>query len=259
MSEEKQLSAEENAAKYEKEQKAVARAARRALEEEEGVEKELLKGLKNDIRLMEKELKDKRYKSDRDVEHAADGSDDLEEEKAELQKKYDNSVKKSGAVDLDALAADKTKVEESEKIVAYLKSQNKKVRDQTKKMDEDMEEMKEQNNQFVEANASAGASLDSMEKQKKNVATHNKKLDENVKKYKTQNSQLRRDLDNRNAYFDAETTIRGQYTKAMEEIIDLLEDKCKDFELTERVNSAQVQCEMIASRKQDNFSDLVKA
>jgi chromosome segregation ATPase len=253
------LSAEDEAARYAKEQKSKARTDRRALEEGESAEKALLKGLKADIKALEKELQDKKYKADKKVDAAADGSEDLQEEKDELQKKYDSAVKKSGAIDPKELEADRKKVEETEKIVAYLKKENKKVKEQTSKMQEDMQEMKEQNDRFVEANASAGASLDSMEKQKKNITAHNKKLDENVKKYKVQNSQLRRDLDNRNSYFEAETKIRGEYTRAMEEIIDMLEDKGKDYELSESVNAAQLQCEMIATHKTNSLSDQVQA
>jgi chromosome segregation ATPase len=153
------------------------------------------------------------------------------------------------------MAADRKKCDESDKIITYLKKENKKVRDKSEKMKEDMETMTEQNDRFIEANASAGASLDSMEKQKKSTMTMNKKLDENVKKFKQQNAQLRRDLDNRNAYFTAETKIRAEYTKAMEEVVDMMEDKSKDYELNELVNAAQMQCEMIATHKAGSLSD----
>jgi chromosome segregation ATPase len=249
------MSAEEEAEKYEREMKSKARDVRNALKEEATAEAAFIKQLKNDIKAMEKELKEKKYKTDKKVEKELDGCEDLQEEKDELQKKYDSAVKKSGAIDPAEMAADKKKVDESDKIVAYLKKENKKVKEQTSKMQDDMQEMTEQNDKFVEANASAGASLDSMEKQKKNISLHNKKLDENVKKYKVQNSQLRRDLDNRNSYFEAETKIRAEYTRAMEEIIDMLEDKGKDYELNEQVNAAQLQCEMIATHKSGNLSE----
>jgi hypothetical protein len=45
----------------------------------------------------------------------------LEEKKAELVEKYDKLMEKAGSVPQDELEADKKNIEESEKIVAFLK------------------------------------------------------------------------------------------------------------------------------------------
>jgi myosin-5 len=230
------------------------RAERRAREEEEEVEKEKVKVLKKEIKKAEKELEEKKEKNERKVKAAEAESEELEEEKALLEAKYKSHLKKGGMIDKKEIAATQKKVEESDKIVTYLRKENKKVRDLTEKMKEDLQEMKDQNNRLIEANASAGASLDSLEKQKKNLASHNTKLDENLKKYKNQNTQLRSDLDNRNSYFKAETQIRSEYEKAMEQIVDLLEDRCRDHKLCEDVNAAQLQCEVIANHKTGGIS-----
>jgi myosin-5 len=256
--EEKEMRAANEAAERAKKVKAERmkkeRAERRAREEEEEVAKQAIKQLKREVVELEKELEEKAYKIERKIKAAQSGSEELQEEKDELQKKYDSHLKKSNSIDKTEVAANKKKVEESEKIVAYLRKENKKVRDQTEKMKEDLQEMKEQNNRLIEANASAGASLDSMEKQKKNIASHNTKLDDNFKKYKAQNAQLKHDLENRNSYYHAETKIRDEYERAMEQIVDLLEDRCKDPKLVEDVNTAQLQCEVIASHKAGGLS-----
>jgi hypothetical protein len=75
------------------------------------------------------------------------------------------------------------------------------------------------------------------------------KLDENLKKWKSQNDQLRADLANRTAYFKAETKIRAEYERAMEQIVELLESKCNDHQLLQEVTAAQLQCETIAAHK----------
>jgi myosin-5 len=251
----KQAAAE--SAKREKTEKASRlkkqRATRRALAEEEESEKEQIRQLNDEARVLERELEEKKIMHEKKAK-AANPSVEIEEEKAELELRYANHTKKVNMVDKKELVAKMKKVEESEKIVAYLRKENKKVRDQTEKMKEDLQEMKEQNNRLVEANASAGASLDSMEKQKKNIAAHNVKLDENYKKYKTQNSQLKRDMENRNAYFNAEVTIRGEYEKAMEQIVDLLEERCKDNKLVDAVNAAHLECEIMSSYKSEGLS-----
>ncbi len=61
-------------------------------------------------------------------------------------------------------------------------------------------------------------------------------------------------MENRNADYDAETKIRDEDERAMEQIVDLLEDRCKDHKLVEDVNTAQLQCEVIASHKAGGLS-----
>jgi len=231
------------------ERKKREREERERLAREEEEEKEKVKKLKKEIKKLEKELAEKDAENAQAIKDAEEEADDAEAHRAELQKKYDEICKQAASIDKKDIAANSKKIEESEKIVNYLRKENKKIRDQTDKMKEDLEEMKEQNSRLIEANASAGASLDSLEKQKKNLASHNVKLEENLKKYKGQNNQLKADLENRNAYFAAETKIRAEYEKAMEEIVELLEQRCSDGKLIEDVTAAQLQCEAIAAHK----------
>ena len=219
------------------------------LEKEEKEAKKILKNLKNEIKELEHDLESMNRKNLQKIQKAEDEIAELEQEKAELEAEHSRIMAEAASIDKAEIAANKKKIEESEKITGYLKSQNKKVRDQTEKMKEDLQDLKEQNNRLIEANASAGASLDSLEKQKKNIAAHNTKLDENIKKWKSQNQQLKADLENRTAYYRAETKIRAEYEKTMEKIIEMMESKCDDPDLIEEVSNAQMQCEALAAQK----------
>jgi myosin-5 len=219
------------------------------LEKEEKEAKKLIKGLKNEIKELEHDLESLNRKNLQKLQRAEDEIKRLEEEKAELEAEHSRIMAEAATIDKAEIAANKKKIEESEKITGYLKSQNKKVREQTEKMKEDLQDLKEQNNRLIEANASAGASLDSLEKQKKNIAAHNTKLDENIKKWKSQNQQLKADLENRTAYYRAETKIRAEYERTMEKIIEMMEAKCDDPDLIEEVSNAQMQCEALAAQK----------
>ena len=219
------------------------------LEKEEKEAKKLIKGLKHEIKELEHDLDSKKRSNERKISKAEDEIKRLEDEKAELEAEHSRIMAEAASIDKAEIAANKKKIEESEKIVGYLKKENKKVRDQTEKMKEDLQDLKEQNNRLIEANASAGASLDSLEKQKKNIAAHNTKLDENIKKWKSQNQQLKADLENRTAYYRAETKIRAEYEKTMEKIIEMMESKCDDPGLIEEVSNAQMQCEALAAQK----------
>jgi myosin V len=255
------LRAREEKARKEKEareerekQEALERAKRERMEREqkeaEDAEAEgQLKKLQKKIRKLQKELEEKKASADEKIRLAEAEADAIEAEKAELKRRHEEMMKQAAATPKSEIEANKKKIEESEKIVTYLRKENKKVRDRTEEMKEEIKEMKEQNNRLIEANASAGASLDSMEKQKKNLASHNSKLEDNLKKWKSQNMQLKSDLANRTAYFEAETKIRAQYEKAMEQIVNILEERCSDADLIEEVTAAQMQCEAMAAHK----------
>lgn len=253
LKEEKRRKAEEEEKRRQAE--AEAKKKQQELEEQQALEKEEkafhkeLKKMKDQVKEMEKDLAAKERANNKKVKKAEEEVENIEAERHDLEEKHNEIMREASKIDKAEIASARKKIEESDKIIAYLRKENKKIRDQTEKMKDDLQELKEQNNRLIEANASAGASLDSLEKQKKNIATHNQKLDENLKKWKSQNSQLKADFENRTAYYKAETRIRGEYEKAMEKIIEIMEAKCDDAKLIEDVSNAQMQCEAIAAQK----------
>lgn len=223
------------------EQEAIAREEREMEEQEKKLQKK--------IRKLQKELDEKKDDTEQKVKAAEAEAEQIEAEKNALKKKHEQMMKLAAETPLEEIEKNKKKVAESEKIVSYLRKENTKVRDQTEQMKEDLEKLKGQNSRLVEANASAGASLDSLSKQKKSVAEHNVKLEDNLKKWKSQNKQLQSDLTNRVAYYKAETKIRAEYENAMEKIVEILEQRCDDPNLLEEVTAAQLQCEAIVAHK----------
>jgi myosin-5 len=222
---------------------------REALEREKEEMAEQERKLQKKLKKLQKELEAKQKETEEKVKEAEAEAAELETQKNELRQKHDQLMKLASEAPKEEIEKNAKKIEESDKIVAYLRKENTKVRDQTEKMKEELEQLQSQNTRLIEANASAGASLDSLEKQKKSLAEHNTKLDENLKKWKAQNVQLKADLANRQAYFKAESKIRAEYEKAMDEIILLLEERCDDHKLLEEVTAAQLQCEAIATHK----------
>merc|ERR1712238_348844 len=110
----------------------------------------------------------------------------------------------------------------SDKLVKYLKKENTRMRNETWEMEEDLTKMKETNNRLIEANASAGASLDTLNKQAKILKDHNKKLEKSIDEFKAANKKLDHDLEGRKAYFKAETKIRTDYETVMEQIVKIM-------------------------------------
>jgi len=230
------------------------REERRIEEAAEMEYSENIRKLQKKIRKYEQELEEQKRKTDKKVSQIQEEVEEAENERDELQKEHDSILAQAAKIPKKELAANKKKIEESEKIVVYLRKENSKTRDQTEKMKEDLNELKEQNYRLIEANASAGASLDSLDKQKKNLSIHNQKLDENLKKYVSQNNQLKADVENRIAYLKAETRIRAEYEKAMDAVIEVMDTRCDNSKLVEDISNAQMQCEAIAVHKTANGS-----
>lgn len=209
---------------------------------EEKEKQKAVKKAQKEVSKLKEDVEKKVQDNEKTVKKAEDKLGVVEKERDEYQNKYEDQLREASKIDTGDLAAMQKKVAESEKIVAYLKKDNEKTRNRTREMEGDIEELKETNQRLVEASASAGASLDSLEKQRARIEDHNNKLEDNLGKYTDQNKQLKKDLDNRQAYFDAEKKIKEDYEKAMEKVVEMMEDKCDDSALVEKVMTAQLTC-----------------
>merc|ERR1711935_1299896 len=138
---------------------------------------------------------------------------------------------------------EKQKLNDSTEIVAYLRKENKKLRNSTTQLRKDFDTMQENNKRLLEANAYAGASFEALNEQSKNNNRNNSKLMQNLEKYKKQNAKLKEDLRMRQGYYDAEAEIRVNYQKAMAEIMEMIQDNCDDAQLTEDILVLALECE----------------
>jgi len=228
--------------KAEEERKKREKAEKEALEKEEKERQKQVKKVKKEIDKLKEDLAKKEKENEKAIQKAEEKLKAAEKERDEYLNKYEDQMREASKIDKGELQAMQKKVAESDKVVAYLKKDNEKTRNKTKDMEADIEELKETNQRLVEASASAGASLDSLEKQKARIEDHNAKLEDNLGKYTDQNKQLKKDLANRQAYFDAEKKIKEDYEKAMEKVVEMMEDKCDDSALVEKVMTAQLTC-----------------
>jgi len=207
--------------------------------------KEALRQLEKQKKEMEKQAKliaEQQKEAEREVKKLEKQLEEELETVAKLQAKYDGLQAQAAALPVKDIEKLQKKADDSDKLVKYLKKENTRMRNETRQMEEDLTKMKETNNRLIEANASAGASLDTLNKQAKILKDHNKKLDNSIDEFKAANKKLDHDLEGRKAYFKAETKIRGDYETVMEKIVKSMEDKCDDSELVEKIMTAQLTC-----------------
>merc|ERR1712232_1009508 len=197
---------------------------------EEAEAKKVVNDLEKQIKDLEKTLAEKKKRNDSEIAKALKAAE-AEEEKAETEKLSSKEVQQI-----------KKRADESNKVVKYLKKENTRLKDETEQMEDDLAQMKETNNRLVEANATAGASLETLNKQAKVLKDHNQKLAKSIDDFRQANRKLDHNLKGRQVYYDAETKIQKDYEKAMEKIVKFMEDKCRDSALVEKVMSAQLKC-----------------
>jgi len=194
------------------------------------------------IKEKEKELNDKEKQWERDLASIDTDAEAAEKERDEVLEQIAKEEAKAAAVP-HLSDKEKSKLEQSAEIVAYLRKENKKLRSSTTQLRKDFDAMQENNKRLLEANAYAGASFEAMSEKAKKNNSNNSKLMQNLEKYKQQNKRLQEDLRMRQSFFDAEAQIRVNYQKAMAQIMEMIQDQCDDAQLTEDILVLALECE----------------
>ena len=195
--------------------------------------------LTNKIKELEDKVKEAEKQRAAEVEKAREMA---ESEMAEYRKK----VKEEMANDKEKKkknAQQQSLIEESGKIIEYLRKENMKLRGQNDTMRKDFKSLKENNQRLMEANASAGQSFTALNDHAKQLNATNAKLIKNVESYKGQLEKLKDDLKTRQTYYLAEAEARLAYQKTMAQIVGAVQEKCRDAQLVEDVVIMALECE----------------
>jgi myosin V len=179
-------------------------------------------------------------------ERSADLSERInaaKEETEELKTKLEEEIKFAAAEPAKQAAAQKTKLEESGKLISFLQKENKKLKSSNDKAKKEFKKVKETNDRLVAANDSAGQSFEMLQNQSKKLNNNTTGINANIEKFKKANAQLREDLKARQAFYNAEAQIRLQYQKTLAQILDVFQDNCKDPDLVEDVVCVALECE----------------
>jgi hypothetical protein len=188
---------------------------------------------------LEQQLREAETKRLKEVEAAREAAE------AEMET-YRKKVKEELSNDKDKkkkAAQQQSLIEESGKIIEYLRKENMKLRNQNDTMRKDFKALKENNQRLMEANASAGQSFTALNDHAKQLNATNAKLIKNIDGYKAQLEKLKDDLKTRQAYYLAEAEARLAYQKTMAQIVGAVQDKCRDAQLVEDVVIMALECE----------------
>merc|ERR1711935_182430 len=187
-----------------------------------------------------------RESEDRHKERGDDLNDRLnqaKEEAEELKTKLEGELMYAAAGPAKQAAAQKTKLEESKKLIGFLQKENKKLKSSNDKAKREYKKLKETNERLIASNESAGVSFGMLENQSNKLNRSTQGVNGNIEKMKSANGKLREDLKARQAFYNAEAQIRLQYQKTLAQILDVFQDNCKDADLVEDVVCSALECE----------------
>ena len=143
-----------------------------------------------------------------------------------------------------------TLMDESGKMLEYLRKEVFKLRSQNSQLRSDFELLKENNQRLMDANASAGASFAALNQHAKQLSKTNAKLKADANKYKQQcqslqmtQVELKEELKMKQGTYIAEVHSRLQYQKTMSHIVDAIQERCKDHRLVEDILTMSDECE----------------
>eukprot|EP00934_Nitzschia_sp_Nitz4_P004752 Nitzschia sp. Nitz4//scaffold342_size18221//7904//11837//NITZ4_008795-RA/size18221-snap-gene-0.25-mRNA-1//-1//CDS//3329548577//4742//frame0 len=142
-------------------------------------------------------------------------------------------------------------MDESGRMLEYLRKEVYKLRSQNQQLKTDFDLLKDNNQRLMDANASAGASFAALNQHAKQLSKHNTQLLTEVNSYRVQvqklnvlHAELKDELKMKQESYIAEVQSRLETQKAMQKIVDLIQDKCRDHRLVEKILQVADECEM---------------
>lgn len=215
---------------------------RETRESEASAKKEYTK-YENRLDELNDQLREAEERYNERCEDLNDRLNSAKEEAEDLKTKLEDEIMYAAQGPAKQAAAQKTKLEESKKLIAFLQKENKKLKSSNDKAKKEYKKLKETNERLVSANESAGQSFNMLQNQSKKLNNNTASVNSNIEKFKAANAKLREDLKARQAFYNAEAQIRLQYQKTLAQILDVFQDNCKDADLVEDVVCVALECE----------------
>ena len=141
-------------------------------------------------------------------------------------------------------------MDESGKMLEYLRKEVFKLRNQNTQIRTDFELLKDNNQRLMDANASAGASFAALNQHAKQLTKTNAKLSSDIQQYRhtiqklnVTQVELKEELKMKQATYIAEVHSRIQYQKALTKVVELAQDRCRDTRLVEEILLIADECE----------------
>jgi myosin-5 len=173
------------------------------------------------------------------------------EEREELQRQLQRQQEEQHQLQEQLTAEQQTLMDESGKMLEYLRMEVFKLRGQNAQMKSDFDLLKDNNQRLMDANASAGASFGALNQHAKQLSKQNANIQADLAAYKEQvqklnvlQIELKEELKMKSATYVAEVHSRLQYQRSLGRVTDIIQEQCRDHRLVEFVLEIADECDM---------------
>ena len=175
------------------------------------------------------------HKLDTRHERTADALEKVEQRTEQRKEALRSKMEERAKKQLEKVTAEQKAAQEGQRIIAYLRKENKKLREKNEKIFSAIYALKEQNARLEEANESTDESFSTLNDHAKQIEDTHEKLKVIVPQYKSSVEKLRDAVEVRRQFCLAEHKIKLMYVKCVGTLVEMVEDGCKDTKLVDEV------------------------
>jgi len=192
---------------------------------------------------LEGQVKEAEARFNENLEELKERLATAKEEEEKYKEKFENETMTKAQEPAKQAAVQKTRLEESKKMIAFLQKENKKLKSSNDKAKKEYKKIKKTNERLVEIGETSQQSVDMLKNQSKKVGSSTDNVTDKIEEFKKINGKIREDLKMRQEFYVAEAQIRLQYQKTLAQILDVFQDNCKNSDLVEDVVCVALECE----------------
>jgi hypothetical protein len=138
---------------------------------------------------------------------------------------------------------------ECHKLIDYLRQENRRLREDNKKIFNAIQALKHENERIMNANSSSDDSLDSLATHAGTIIETHKKLLEVIPQYKSAVEEMKTAVNLRDLHIASERKVKGMYLDVLSEISDKFEPTMGEDELSDDVIELCLQVEELELKK----------
>jgi hypothetical protein len=193
------------------------------------------------------EVKENMKEADEDkkarVQQAMDDKEQLEKEVEELKVLTSEDNKRALMEPKKIATRQKKKLEESARMIDFLKKENKTIRKAHDKMSEKFAVVQKNNDKLLKVNEDVGGDFENVDSSAAKVNDKNESLVKSLEKAKNDNKQLKEDCMTRQEDYMIQAETRLEYQKTMARILNMIQETSKEPQIVEDTTCIALECE----------------
>lgn len=177
------------------------------------------------------------HKLDRKDELTASALDEVHKRLQSRKEKCLKKIKAKAAAANDEASLGALAVMESQRVISFLRKENKQIRQQNNDLAEKIHRLRTDNKRIKEASKRMDFTHEELKEHTKYLQDTNEKLKDVSRQYVDSIEQVTEALDVRQSYCLAEHTVKVNYVKCVGSVVEMMQERCDEDDLVDEVVS----------------------